>query len=223
MCFIRLLAKIRMKKSCIAILLQILIVSVCFAQQNGNFEVDTFAEFKGGDLELRKYIANKTNYPKNAEQYCISGRVYVNFIVDSLGNVDSAKALNSLGYGCDEEAIRVLLSTSGKWKPGIKDNKPINMSFSIPVIFKAIENCKPYYFKYLEAGDKLFEKNKFNKAILQYDKIIEIRPYNPDALFKRGLSKLNISDTTGACYDWYEIPKLLNDKAKDYLLKYCEK
>ncbi len=199
-----------------------LIVSLGFTQNSKDFLNENFAQFKGGDNELHKYIVENTKYPKNAKQYCISGKVYVKFIVDSLGNLNTVEALNSLGYGCDEEAVRVIKSTTGKWKPGIKNNKPINIAYKIPIRFEANENCLPFYFEYLEAGDKLFEKDKYHKAIIEYNKILEISPYNPDALFKRGLSKLSISDTAGACYDWNKIPKVLNDKAKAYLLKYCD-
>ncbi len=217
------IAKIKDDESYIIILIQIVIVSLGFTQQKENISNDDLAHFKGEEIEeLRKFIAKNIKYPKTAKLNCISGKVYVSFIVDSLGNVNSVEVVNKLGHGCDEEAIRVIKSTNGLWKPGTKNNKPINVGFTVPVTFWADKNCRPYYYEYLETGDKLFEKHKYHKAIVQYNNIIEIRPRNPDALFKRGLSKLYFNDTIGACYDWNNIPKVLNDKAKEYLLEYCE-
>lgn len=79
----------------------------------------------------------------------------------------------------------------------------------------------PYYLEYLENGNKLLQKNKYQKAIIQYDKILEVRPYHPEALLNRGISFLKTGDNERACYDWNKIPDILNEKAQKYLSKYC--
>lgn len=58
--------------------------------------------------EFYKFIEKNLRYPKQAIENKIEGRVYVKFTIypdDSIGNI---KVLKGLGYGCDEEALRVL-------------------------------------------------------------------------------------------------------------------
>ena len=57
------------------------------------------------------------------------------FIVEKNGKVSNIEIVRGLGYGCDEEVIR-LLKMMPVWKPGKKDGKPVRVKLSIPVQFK---------------------------------------------------------------------------------------
>lgn len=195
--------------------------SVGFSQQT-NYS-NTMPEFKGGSKEFVNFINKNFSYPKQAKQNCIGGNVNVRFVIDTSGNVASTEAINSIGFGCDEEALRLINMTSGKWKPGTQNGNPINTSYSTSILFKIEEDCIPIYESYLEKGKRLMEKENYGKAIVEFNKVIDILPYNPDALLKRGICKLNLSDTSGACEDWNKIPEILNGGAKEYLDKYCNK
>jgi protein TonB len=54
-------------------------------------------------------------------------------MIDSTGNQFCATVIRGLGYGCDEEALRLI--TSSKFKPGILRRKPYTMPISIPIVF----------------------------------------------------------------------------------------
>ena len=43
--------------------------------------VEDMPEFPGGDVALRKYIANSVKYPVLAQENGIQGKVYVTFVV----------------------------------------------------------------------------------------------------------------------------------------------
>ena len=47
--------------------------------------VENMPEFPGGDLGLMKYIQKNVKYPPIAKEYNITGKVYVQFIVDKSG------------------------------------------------------------------------------------------------------------------------------------------
>lgn len=47
-------------------------------------------------------------YPEKAKRLGIQGRVYLIVDIDSLGNIDSVSVLKGIGYGCNEEAVRLI-------------------------------------------------------------------------------------------------------------------
>jgi TonB family protein len=67
-------------------------------------------EYPGGKQAFREYIQKNLRYPKEALEKGIEGAVYVKYRVDGLGNVVHAEVTHPLGYGCDEEALRLIRS-----------------------------------------------------------------------------------------------------------------
>lgn len=62
--------------------------------------------------------------PKIAQELSISGILLIRFEVDEFGNIDKiepvAPLVKRLGYGLEDECIRVLKLTQGKWLPAIQ-------------------------------------------------------------------------------------------------------
>lgn len=98
------------------------------------YEVDEEPHFLGGEQKLLEFIAENVNYPQEAIDEAIQGRVFVNFIVEPDGGVSNAKVLRGIGYGCDEEAIRVIESLS-TWKPGRRRDREVRVAMTVPVFF----------------------------------------------------------------------------------------
>lgn len=97
--------------------------------------VDEMPQFPGGEAAMMKFVANNVKYPQEAKDKEIDGRVFVSFVVEKDGSVSNVKVLRGIGGGCDEEAVRVI-SAMPKWKPGIKDGKPVRVSYMMPINFK---------------------------------------------------------------------------------------
>ena len=81
--------------------------------------VEEMPSFPGGEDAMLSFVAKNIHYPTAARGNNIVEKVYVNFYVDTAGNVVNAKVLRGIGGGCDEEALRVVKSMP-KWKPGNK-------------------------------------------------------------------------------------------------------
>ncbi len=64
--------------------------------------------YGGGNEEFKKFIAKNLRYPKKALEAKIEGKVLVGYEIDDNGIVHNPRVLRSLGYGCDEEALRVV-------------------------------------------------------------------------------------------------------------------
>lgn len=90
----------------------------------------------GGEEGLIGYISRNITYPLEAMENNITGIVYVSFVIDPFGNTTEVQTFgDKLGYGLEEEAIRLINLTSGLWKPGTEDGKPISTKFRIPINF----------------------------------------------------------------------------------------
>ena len=96
--------------------------------------VEEMPEFPGGELALRKFIANAIKYPVIAQENGIEGKVYVNFVVNANGWVSNAKVIRGVDPSLDKEALRVVNSLP-LWKPGKQRGKPVRVSFSVPISF----------------------------------------------------------------------------------------
>ena len=70
-----------------------------------------------------------------ARENNISGRVFISFVVEKNGQLTDIKVLRGLGYGTDEEAVRVL-KKSPKWKPGIQNGRAVRVQYTIPIAFQ---------------------------------------------------------------------------------------
>ncbi|HPF50326.1 MAG TPA: TonB family protein [Draconibacterium sp.] len=102
-------------------------------------KVDQMPEFPGGDLALRKYIANSLMYPKIAMANGIQGKVYVTFVVNKKGKVVNEKISRGVDPSLDQEALRVV-SNLPLWKPGKKDGEIVNVSYTVPINFMLNED-----------------------------------------------------------------------------------
>lgn len=65
-------------------------------------------KYPGGKRAFQEFIQKNLVYPAEALQNRIEGTVYVEYQVDGLGNVLDAEVIHGIGYGCDEEAVRVI-------------------------------------------------------------------------------------------------------------------
>ncbi|WP_035333426.1 M56 family metallopeptidase [Dyadobacter crusticola] len=100
--------------------------------------VETQPEFPGGKEEMFKFLGRKIKYPTAAVKANVQGRVFLSFIVTETGHILDVKVLKGLGFGCDEEAVRVIRSFP-KWKPGEQNGQKVNVKYVLPINFQLEE------------------------------------------------------------------------------------
>jgi TonB family protein len=64
--------------------------------------------YKDGAKAFTDFVYGNLKYPKDAVANKIEGIVICKYDIDHDGNVIDVRVIKSLGYGCDEEAIRVV-------------------------------------------------------------------------------------------------------------------
>ena len=79
--------------------------------------VENKPEYPGGDMALMKYLAENTKYPAIAKENNVSGKVFVQFVIDKTGAVTKVKVLRGVDPALDAEAVRVVKAMPA-WKPG---------------------------------------------------------------------------------------------------------
>ncbi len=103
-------------------------------------EAEPFAEhmpvFNTEKNGILNYVATHISYPPTALAIGIEGTVHVSFVVNELGKVENMKVLKGLGYGCDEEVVRMLSKMPTWMKPGRNGDKPVKVRYNIPVRFR---------------------------------------------------------------------------------------
>ena len=115
-----------------------------FAQESQGMEVaEAFVPKDKGTATILRYKGMpelnaplpELNYPERAVQMGVEGRVIVSYTIDENGEVLNAVVKRGIGYGCDEEALRVIKKAS--FKPVLNDQgKPIAMTFISPIVFR---------------------------------------------------------------------------------------
>ncbi len=92
--------------------------------------------YSGGKEALSKFLKENLQYPREALQKGIEGKVVVHFEIDDDGIVHNPVVAHGIGGGCDEEALRLVsllryqkVNNHGK---RVRTRSKINISFKIP-------------------------------------------------------------------------------------------
>lgn len=98
--------------------------------------VENMPEFPDGGMPgLMKYLSANIRYPEAAHKAGTQGRVTVQFVVGKDGSIGNVGILRGVDPNLDAEAIRVI-SSMPKWKPGTQKGEPVNVKYTVPVMFR---------------------------------------------------------------------------------------
>lgn len=90
-----------------------------------------------GNSKFKRYLRNNIRYPETAKTQKVRGRVTLEFDVSATGELSNFKIVKGLGYGCDEEAIR-LVKEGPQWNPKTEgvNKTPVKSTVKIRVRFR---------------------------------------------------------------------------------------
>jgi protein TonB len=89
----------------------------------------------GGFQEFFRQASGKIIYPKDAQRRSIEGKVLVEVMVEKEGIVTSPRIVKGIGFGCDEEALKVV-AASPSWVPCKLRGQVVDYTIIIPIAFK---------------------------------------------------------------------------------------
>ncbi len=94
--------------------------------------------YPGGMKAMREFISKNLKYPKEAQELGKEGIVRVKYSIDYKGKVFDSIVLSSLGYGCDEEAERLVrllkFDVEKTRKVKVVFHKTLQIRFQLPKV-----------------------------------------------------------------------------------------
>lgn len=195
-------------------------------------------ELKGG---LDRFIMANKMYPLFSLQNCIEGTVSISFKLNNQGEVYFSKVQKGIGTDLDDEALRLIRLSSGKWN--VQNGHDTTSFLVVPINFKLDDyDCgKKSKAEIKAAIDAYQSRTGLTNAILNFyrnkpsgkytkveeDRIIALRAslgYDEEYIQKRvedGQKKLKQRDVQGACEDFLFVKYMGSDKADELLATYC--
>jgi len=193
---------------------------------------------KGG---LDNFVINNKVYPLYSLQNCIEGSVTIGFKLNKQGEVYYSEVRKGVGTDLDDEALRLIRMSSGKWiVPQDHDSTvviiaPINFKLSgydcanksREEILAAIRNYKVSQ-SMTDVVLNFYKNRPDGKSTKEEEaKIVALKNslgYDDEYLTSRisdGKKKLKQKDKQGACEDFLFVKHMGSDLADDLLAKYC--
>ena len=85
------------------------------------------------EKQIFKYVNNNFEFPDIAREMGLSGRIYVNFVIEKDGSISNAEVVRGVDENTlDKEALRVVRNLP-EMKPAKQRGKPVRMSFTLPI------------------------------------------------------------------------------------------
>lgn len=101
-------------------------------------EVEEMPSFPGGPDALMKWLSNNVEYPVQAQENGVQGRVIVSFVVETDGRIDEAEVARSVDPYLDREALRAVKSMP-RWIPGRQNGECVRVRYNVPIAFRLVE------------------------------------------------------------------------------------
>ena len=96
--------------------------------------VDQSAEFQDGYNSIIKFVQENIKFPAEAKENNVHGRLMVSVVVEKDGSLSDIKIKKGLGYGLDEEIVRII-KMMPKWQPAQHKGKTVRQSQTIVIPF----------------------------------------------------------------------------------------
>lgn len=87
-----------------------------------------------GDVQFLEYLKTNIVYPKEAMDNNVEGEVTINFNVSRDGALSDFLVEKGIGFGCDQELIRVI-KAGPAWSPALIKGKSVDQKSSLSYIF----------------------------------------------------------------------------------------
>ena len=97
--------------------------------------------FANPQVTMGAYLRTNLQFPDQAKQFEIQGTVQLSFVIETDGRASNIIVENSVGGGCDNEAIRLIQNLV--WIPGVKNDSLVRTRTTQDITFRIGE--RNYY------------------------------------------------------------------------------
>ena len=102
-------------------------------------KAEKMPKFQGGDVNrFAVWMQSQIQYPAEAVEKGISGRVLFSFVVEKDGSMSEFTVLRSPDMVLSAEVERVFNSAPKAWTPGEEKGQKVRVKFTVPIVFTPI-------------------------------------------------------------------------------------
>jgi protein TonB len=98
-------------------------------------KLDCAPIYLSGEAAISRILVSTIRYPAAARERNIQGRVIIGITIDENGVASNYRIKKAVGYGCDEEALRVAKLVTGDWLPAMLKGKAVKLEYDMPFNF----------------------------------------------------------------------------------------
>jgi len=149
------------------------------------------------------------------------GHLVANFVVSKKGIADSLKILEGINKDFDKRFVRAFNQARKNFMPAKLNGRYVSVSMLVELRYGAGDVAIPASFNSQNAT-VAYNAKAYDVALYYFDLALTGVPFDRDNLFKRGICKLKLGNTAGACEDWKKIKELGGHEADEMLAKYCK-
>lgn len=91
-----------------------------------------------GMVNFANNLLRGVHYPALARETNKQGEVIIAFTINEEGNTNNFVAKTNLGYGLENEALRIMKQNNGVWVPAILKGKPVAVECEVAILFELI-------------------------------------------------------------------------------------
>lgn len=91
-------------------------------------------EMPKAPYDINIYTKKAIKYPDSAKNNNIEGSVNVRMVINEDGSIAEPKVIRGIGYGCDEEALRIV-NNMPKWNAGKQNGKAVKVYYTLSIYF----------------------------------------------------------------------------------------
>ncbi len=96
--------------------------------------VDQSAKFQDGYNSIIKFVQENIKFPAEAKENNVHGKLMLSVVVEKDGSLSDITVKKGLGYGLDEEIVRII-KMMPKWQPAQHKGKTVRQSQTIVIPF----------------------------------------------------------------------------------------
>ncbi|TRX71015.1 energy transducer TonB [Carboxylicivirga sp. M1479] len=165
-----------MKKTMLFTLVCVLNLSYLVGQEDAAFIKARF------DGNINKHFATRIKIPIDVTENYIQGNTVISFKLSKDGEISSVVVDENSHVSIAEQALSILKSTEGRWRPTQVNNEPIDFVYKIVINNKVYSGPPPAKSESIvlkEKSEKKIEKEQYEKALRYIDKAIKLDLYKP--------------------------------------------
>ena len=177
-----------------------------------------YAQYNGGSFQSFIYSGIKESISMQDRE----GHFVASFVVSKNGIADSLKIIENIDDKFAKRFVKVFNSAKKDWKPAVLNGKAVSVLMFVDLGYSTSATAIPNYFL-SQKGDSAYKEQDYSAALYYYDQALEKNPRDKENLLKRGVCRMMLGNSKGACEDWNYINTLGGTTSAVMMLdKYCK-